>query len=70
MYINPWLYIVHFLKNFIFNEKSKFPKFQKNKLYILLMHVIEYYFCVNWSLKYKLLLLCKFSPCKLILRKF
>jgi hypothetical protein len=24
----------------------------------------------NWNLKYKLLILCKFSPCKLILRKF
>jgi hypothetical protein len=32
------------------------------------MYVIEYITCklgyFNWSLKYKLLIVCKFSPCK------
>jgi len=45
MYINPWLCIMQFfLMKFIFNENFKIPKKILLTFYILLMHVIEYYF--------------------------
>jgi hypothetical protein len=36
--------------NFIFNENLKIPKDKLLTLYILLIHVIEYYFYVNWNI--------------------
>jgi len=54
------MYSVIFFVNFIFNDNFFNPKNKLLTLYILLMHVIEYYFlcklkhCIG-SLKYKLL---------------
>jgi len=39
------MYNANFFINFISNENFKIPKYKL--LYILLMHVIEYYFYVN-----------------------
>jgi hypothetical protein len=41
------MYSVIFLMNFNFNENFKIPKGKLLTLYILLMHVFEYYFYVN-----------------------
>jgi len=41
------MYNVIFFVNFIFNENLKIPKDNLLMLYILFMHVIEYYFYVN-----------------------
>jgi len=41
------MYNGFFFMNFIFNENLKIPKDKLLTLYILLMHVIEYYFYVN-----------------------
>jgi hypothetical protein len=42
------MYSAIFFVKFIFNENSKIPKYKLLTLYILLMHVIEYYFYLNW----------------------
>jgi hypothetical protein len=41
------MYNANFFVKFIFNENSKIPKYKLLMLYILLVHVIEYYFYVN-----------------------
>jgi len=41
------MYSVMFFVKFIFSEIFKIPKDKFLMLYILLMHVIEYYFYVN-----------------------
>ncbi len=40
------MYSVMFFVKFIFSENLKFPKDKFLMLYILLMHLIEYYFYV------------------------
>jgi hypothetical protein len=40
--------------NYIFDENLNIPKNKLLTLYILLMHVIEYYFYVNWNLVYNI----------------
>jgi hypothetical protein len=42
-----FMYSAIFFVKFIFNENFKIPKDKLLTLYILLMHVIEYYFYVN-----------------------
>jgi hypothetical protein len=39
-----------FFVKFVFNGNKKTPKDKLLTLYILLMHVIEYYFYVNWNI--------------------
>jgi hypothetical protein len=41
------MYDANFFVNFIFNENFNFSKYKLLMLYIILMHVIEYYFYVN-----------------------
>jgi len=54
IYINPLLCIVQFILMFflIFRASLKIPKNKLLTLNIWLMHVIEYYFDVNWNLVY------------------
>jgi len=47
-YIPMVMYSAICFVKFIFNENSKIPKYKLLMLYILLMHVIEYYFYLNW----------------------
>jgi hypothetical protein len=44
------MYSVMFFVKFIFSENLKFPKDKFLMLYILLMHLIEYYFYVIWNI--------------------
>jgi len=46
-YIPMVMYSAICFVKFIFNENSKIPKYKLLMLYILLMHVIEYYFYLN-----------------------
>jgi hypothetical protein len=50
MYKPMVIYNAIFSIKFIFNELNCFPKYKLFTLYILLMHVIEYYFYVNWNI--------------------
>ncbi len=47
IYINPWLCIVQFVYGvFYFQRELIFSEYMLLKLFILLMHVIEYHFNV------------------------
>jgi hypothetical protein len=44
------VYSAIFFMNLILNENLKNPKDKLLTLYILLLHVIEYYFYVDWNI--------------------
>jgi hypothetical protein len=44
------MYNAIFFVKFIFNENFKISNDKLLMLYILLMHIIEYYFYVNWNI--------------------